>query len=144
MRNPPTTPFPLLASPPRTSNRSSFCILSHAGRWPLQTRSEDANQGLDQQLVDLITNTRHWLVARGFMTADGPWSGVGGSGSSGDGGGGNGNGGGSGFGIGWRKVVVARTHAAMCASALLKPGWGSGHQIMGEAEQVLLFMTVTV
>lgn len=38
--------------------------------------------------------------------------------------------------IGWRRAIVARTHAAMCASALLKPGWGSGHQIMGAAEQV--------
>lgn len=100
----------------------------------MQTRSEDANQGLEPRLVDLITTARHWLIARGFMTVDGPWAGVGGSGSGEGSGGSSGNGGGSG--IGWRKVVVARTHAAMCASALLKPGWGSGHQIMGMAEQV--------
>lgn len=98
----------------------------------MQTQSEDANQGLEPPLVDLVTIARHWLIARGFMTTDGPWAGVGVSG--GGSGGGHGNDGG--FGVGWRKAVVVRTHAAMCASAVLKPGWGSGHQIMGMAEQV--------
>lgn len=61
------------------------------------------------------------------MTADGPWAGVGENGKTERD---------SAFGIGWRTTIVARTHAAMCASALLTPGWGAGHQIMGAAEQV--------
>ncbi|CAM9653059.1 unnamed protein product [Ectocarpus sp. 12 AP-2014] len=70
------------------------------------------------------------------MTADGPWAGVGENGKTMRD---------SGFGIGWRTTIVARTHAAMCASALLTPGWGAGHQIMGATEQqaVLELPTVT-
>lgn len=98
----------------------------------MQTRSEDAKTGLELKLVDLVTTARCWLTTRGFLMMDGPVAGVGGSGS---GGGGHAYGADS-VGIGWRKAVVNRTHAAMCASALLKPGWGSGHQIMGAAEQV--------
>lgn len=97
-----------------------------AEKWPFQTLSEDANHGLEPDLSGLVTTARQWLTSRGFMTVDGPLTGVG-----------NGTGGDSGrVGVGWRKAVVARTHAAMCASALLKSGWGSGHQIMGAAEQV--------
>ncbi|CAB1106295.1 unnamed protein product [Ectocarpus sp. CCAP 1310/34] len=96
------------------------------GRWPSQTPSEDANLGLEPQLVNLVTAARNWLITRGFMTADGPWAGVGENGKTMRD---------SGFGIGWRTTIVARTHAAMCASALLTPGWGAGHQIMGAAEQ---------
>ncbi|CAM9258655.1 unnamed protein product [Ectocarpus sp. 4 AP-2014] len=106
------------------------------GRWPSQTPSEDANLGLEPQLVNLVTAARNWLITRGFMTTDGPWAGVGKNGKTMRD---------SGFGIGWRTTIVARTHAAMCASALLTPGWGAGHQIMGAAEQqaVLELPTVT-
>ncbi|CAM9225060.1 unnamed protein product [Scytosiphon promiscuus] len=97
-------------------------------RWPFQTLQEDGNRGLERELADLVTTARQWLTTRGFMTVDGPLTGVG-NGSGGDGGR---------VGVGWRKAVVARTHAAMCASALLKPGWGSGHRIMGTAEQAIL------
>lgn len=108
-------------------------------RWPSQTRSEDANQGLEPCLAALVTTARQWLVERGFLKTDGPLAGVvGGNSGHGGGGGGAGGGGGGPYGVGWRKVVVARTHAAMCASALLTPGWGAGHQIMGAAEQVTL------
>lgn len=89
--------------------------------WPYQTPSEDAGHGLETSLVELVTTTRDWLVVRGFMTMDGPCAG----------GGGHKNGG-----VGWRKAVVTRTHAAMCAAAMLRPGWGSGHRVMGVAEQV--------
>ncbi|CAM9261120.1 unnamed protein product, partial [Ectocarpus sp. 8 AP-2014] len=97
---------------------------------------EDANLGLEPQLVNLVTAARNWLITRGFMTTDGPWAGVGENGK---------NMRDSGFGIGWRTTIVARTHAAMCASALLTPGWGAGHKIMGAAEQqaVLELPTVT-
>ncbi|CBN73996.1 hypothetical protein Esi_0009_0188 [Ectocarpus siliculosus] len=105
---------------------------SGEGRWPSQTPSEDANLGLEPQLVNLVTAARHWLITRGFMTTDGPWAGVGENGKTMRD---------SGFGIGWRTTIVARTHAAMCASALLTPGWGAGHQIMGAAEQKLASTT---
>lgn len=98
----------------------------------MQTRSEDAKNGLEPQLADLVTTARYWLTTRGFLTTDGPFAALGGGGG---GAGGHAYGGDS-VGIGWRKSVVARTHAALCASALLKPGWGPGHQIMGAAEQV--------
>ncbi|CAM9177663.1 unnamed protein product, partial [Ectocarpus fasciculatus] len=105
------------------------------GRWPSQTSLEDAHLGLEPQLVNLVTTARNWLVTRGFMTADGPWAGVGENGKTERDGG---------FGIGWKTTIVARTHAAMCASALLTPGWGAGHQIMGAAEQAVLELpTVT-
>lgn len=95
------------------------------GRWPYQTASEDADQGLDAQLAELITSSRDWLSVRGFMTLDGPLAGGGNDGDR------NGA-------IGWNIAVVSRTHAAMCAAAVLRPGWGSGHWIMGGAEQVFL------
>ncbi|CAN0546589.1 unnamed protein product, partial [Ectocarpus sp. 8 AP-2014] len=50
---------------------------SGEGRWPSQTPSEDANLGLEPQLVNLVTAARNWLITRGFMTTDGPWAGVG-------------------------------------------------------------------
>lgn len=102
-----------------TKKHQLFC----AGRWPWQTKSEDANQGLEANLAGLVTTARDWLISRDFMAMDGPW--VGGK-----------KGGGISSCIGWRKAVVVRTHAAMCAAAMLKPGWGPGHRVMGEAEQV--------
>eukprot|EP00903_Cladosiphon_okamuranus_P010537 g9967.t1 len=111
------------------------------GHWPLQTRSEDAKAGLEPQLADLVTTARSWLTTRGFLTTDGPLAGIGGSYNSG--GGGSAYAGDS-VGIGWRKTVVVRTHAAMCASALLKPGWGPGHQIMGAVEQAVLGLPTVV
>ena len=96
-----------------------------SGRWPCQTSSEDAKQGLEPHLAELVTSARDWLIVRGFMSTTGPWvgrrDGLEGGGDSG---------------TGWRRSIVSRTHAAMCTAAILKPGWGSGHQIMGAAEQV--------
>lgn len=109
------------------------CCGIKAGRWPLQTRSEDAKAGLEPQLAELVTTARYWLTTRGLLTTDGPLTGFGGGYS----GGGGATYGGDSVGIGWKKTVVVRTHAAMCASALLEPGWGPGHQIMGAMEQVL-------
>eukprot|EP00752_Nemacystus_decipiens_P008616 g7695.t1 len=110
------------------------------GRWPLQTRSEDADNGLEPQLADLVTTARGWLTTRGFLTTDGPLAGVDGSGA------GRGSHAcvGDSVGIGWRKAVVVRTHAALCASVLLKPGWGPGHQVMGAAEQAILQLPTIV
>lgn len=120
--------------PPERNGLSTPAVGSddiEAGRWPLQTHSEDAKNGLEPQLAGLVTAARSWLTTRGFLKTDGPMVGVG-RGS----GGGHAYGGDS-VGVGWRKAVVVRTHAALCASALLKPGWGPGHQIMGAAEQVV-------
>lgn len=97
-------------------------IFNYKVRWPYQTVPEEAGHGLETSLAELVTASRGWLIARGFMTMDGPCTG----------GGRYDNGG-----VGWRKAVVARTHAAMCAAAMLRPGWGPGHRIMGIAEQVL-------
>jgi len=126
-------PCPWQCRPCRFSHESLPPPLPHQERWPSQTSSENANQGLEPQLAALVTTARQWLIERGFLTTDGPLAGV--VGVNGVPGGVSGGGGGP-YGVGWRKAVVARTHAAMCASALLTPGWGSGHQIMGAAEQV--------
>lgn len=110
----PSTPFnplpPTGARPlaPRTTRKQKV-------RWPFQTKSEDEGHGLDPCLAEIVTTARDWLVARCFVNVDGPWVG--------------------GAGVGWRQTTVLRTHAAMCADAVLRPCWGAGHCIMGFAEQ---------
>ncbi|CAM9189565.1 unnamed protein product, partial [Hapterophycus canaliculatus] len=120
----------ILGAPPNAHNQGD--------KWPFQTVSEDANRGLEPELAGLVTTARHWLATRGFLAVETPLVGVG------DGRGGSGRGDDGGVGVGWRKAIVVRTHAAMCASVLLKPGWGSGHQIMGAAEQAILELPTVV
>lgn len=39
-------------------------------------------------------------------------------------------------GIGWPRAIVSRTHAAMCATDMIRQAWGGGQRIMDVAEQV--------
>lgn len=102
--------------------------------WPYRARTEDIHPTLENALAELVYGARDWLNIRGFMTTDGPCVG---STAGGNSAGGSRN-------ASWRRAVVSRTHAAMCATAVLKSGWGSGHKIMGAAELVRLLNSTFV
>lgn len=93
---------------------------------PYRAPTADIHRKLENDLAELVYGARDWLIIRGFITTDGPCVGSTAGGNST----------GESRNASWRRAVVSRTHAAMCATAVLKSGWGSGHKIMGAAELV--------